>query len=68
MDGSAGTLCTLQFNCCAGTIATFVAKKPSAYLARVLEKLLTFEVSYVHLLSHVYIHGALMGVLEVNSV
>ncbi|KAF8903470.1 acyl-CoA dehydrogenase NM domain-like protein, partial [Gymnopilus junonius] len=43
MDGAAGTLCTIQINTCAGTIAKYVRKQP--YLQETLEKILSFEYS-----------------------
>ena len=43
MDGAAGTLCTIQINTCAGTIAKYLNQQP--YLQEVLRKVLKFEYS-----------------------
>lgn len=43
MDGAAGTLLTLQYNCCAGTLAMFSAKRVD--LREVLQEVLDFKVS-----------------------
>lgn len=45
MDGAAGTLVTLQYNCCAGTLAMFASKQP--HLRALLDRVLAFEVSCV---------------------
>ncbi|KAI0311330.1 hypothetical protein OF83DRAFT_1069005 [Amylostereum chailletii] len=44
MDGAAGTLMTLQYNCCAGTLAMFVSKQP--HLKLILDQVLSYDVSY----------------------
>ena len=41
MDGAAGTLCTIQINLCAGTLAKCLQEQP--YLQETLEKVLRFE-------------------------
>lgn len=43
MDGAAATLVTLQYNCCAGTLAMFVKKHPE--LETLLLQVLDFDVS-----------------------
>jgi hypothetical protein len=43
VDGAAGTLCTLQYNCCAGTIAMHATGRSD--LLSVLDKVLSFEIS-----------------------
>ncbi|KAJ3572734.1 hypothetical protein NP233_g2896 [Leucocoprinus birnbaumii] len=43
MDGAAGTLCTIQLNTCAGTIAKYLPQQP--YLRETLLKILRFEYS-----------------------
>ncbi|CCM04077.1 uncharacterized protein FIBRA_06236 [Fibroporia radiculosa] len=43
MDGAAGTLVTLQYNCCAGTLAMFASERSD--LAEVLQDVLEFKVS-----------------------
>jgi acyl-CoA oxidase len=43
MDGAAGTLCTLQLNCCAGTILTF--GKGREDLNSVVNQILQFSIS-----------------------
>ncbi|EIM84216.1 acyl-CoA dehydrogenase NM domain-like protein [Stereum hirsutum FP-91666 SS1] len=43
MDGAAGTLITLQYNCCAGTIAMFTSEQP--VLRDLLKDVLDFRVS-----------------------
>lgn len=53
MDGAAGTLVTIQYNLCGGTLATFAASQPE--LREPLQKVLRFEVSYVsftYIISH----------------
>lgn len=45
MDGAAGTLCTIQINTCAGTIAKYLKQQP--YLEDTLKKVLSFESSLV---------------------
>ena len=41
MDGAAGTLCTIQINLCAGTLAKYLQEQ--LYLQETLEKILRFE-------------------------
>lgn len=43
IDGSAATLLTIQYNLCAGTLATYLPEQPS--LAPLLQRVLDFEVS-----------------------
>lgn len=43
VDGAAGTLVTLQYNCCAGTLAMFAAEQPG--LVDILKQVLTFNLS-----------------------
>ena len=43
IDGAAATLLTLQYNLCAGTLATYLPEQPS--LAPLLQRVLNFEVS-----------------------
>lgn len=43
MDGAAGTLNTLQYNCCAGTLAMFTKGRPD--VVQVLQQVLDFSVS-----------------------
>ena len=53
MDGAAGTLCTIQLNTCAGTIAKYLKQQP--YLGETLQKVLSFEYSLVILLISLFI-------------
>lgn len=43
IDGAAATLLTLQYNLCAGTLATYLPEQPS--LAPLIQRVLDFEVS-----------------------
>ena len=43
IDGAAATLVTLQYNLCAGTLATYLPEQPT--LAPLLQRVLDFEVS-----------------------
>jgi len=43
IDGAAATLLTIQYNLCAGTLATYLPEQPS--LAPLLQRVLDFEVS-----------------------
>ena len=43
IDGAAETLLTIQYNLCAGTLATYVKGRPD--LAPLLKQVLGFEVS-----------------------
>jgi acyl-CoA oxidase len=43
IDGAAATLLTLQYNLCAGTLATYLPQQPS--LAPLLHRVLDFQVS-----------------------
>lgn len=43
IDGAAATLLTLQYNCCAGTLANFIKTQPD--VSDVLKKVLNFDVS-----------------------
>ena len=43
VDGSVGTLLTIHFNLCIGTVAMFVSERPD--LAESLDQLLRFELS-----------------------
>ncbi|KAH9936925.1 acyl-CoA dehydrogenase NM domain-like protein [Amylocystis lapponica] len=45
LDGAAGTLCTLQYNCCAGTLAMFLAKNKQNALSDILQDILAFNIS-----------------------
>ena len=44
IDGAAVTLLTIQYNLCAGTLATYVKGRPD--LVPLLKQVLDFEVSY----------------------
>jgi hypothetical protein len=46
VDGAAGTLCTLQLNCCAGTLCMFASGRSD--LDSVIQQVLDFEISYVN--------------------
>ena len=43
IDGAAATLLTLQYNLCAGTLATYLPEQPR--LAPLIQRVLDFEVS-----------------------
>jgi hypothetical protein len=43
VDGAAGTLVTLQYNCCAGTLAMFARTQPE--LRPILQQVLDFDIS-----------------------
>ncbi|KAJ7470761.1 acyl-CoA dehydrogenase NM domain-like protein [Mycena latifolia] len=43
VDGAAGTLVTLQYNCCAGTLAMFARSQPE--LRPILQQVLDFDIS-----------------------
>ncbi|KAH9970505.1 acyl-CoA dehydrogenase NM domain-like protein [Lactifluus volemus] len=51
IDGAAATLLTIQYNLCAGTLATYLPKQPS--LAPLLQRVLDFEVSAQYCLTEI---------------
>ncbi|KZT68534.1 acyl-CoA dehydrogenase NM domain-like protein [Daedalea quercina L-15889] len=51
MDGAAGTLNTLQYNCCGGTLAMFAKDRPD--IAEILQQVLDFSVSGQYCLTEV---------------
>ncbi|KAI0249451.1 acyl-CoA dehydrogenase NM domain-like protein [Lactifluus subvellereus] len=51
IDGAAATLLTLQYNLCAGTLATYLPEQPS--LAPLLQRVLNFEVSGQYCLTEI---------------
>ncbi|KAH9970095.1 acyl-CoA dehydrogenase NM domain-like protein [Lactifluus volemus] len=51
IDGAAATLLTLQYNLCAGTLATYLPEQPS--LAPLLQRVLDFEVSGQYCLTEI---------------
>ncbi|KAI9452338.1 acyl-CoA dehydrogenase NM domain-like protein [Russula earlei] len=51
IDGAAATLLTLQYNLCAGTLATYLPEQPS--LAPLLQRVLDFQVSGQYCLTEI---------------
>ncbi|KAJ7149194.1 acyl-CoA dehydrogenase NM domain-like protein [Mycena crocata] len=64
VDGAAGTLLTLQYNCCAGTLAMFARRQPE--IQPVLQKVLDFDISGQFCLSEVG-HGLDVFHLETTA-
>ncbi|VDB88524.1 unnamed protein product [Peniophora sp. CBMAI 1063] len=65
MDGAAATLITLQYNCCAGTLAMFADSHPT--VRATLEKVLRFDISGQFCLTEVA-HGLDVINMETRAV
>ncbi|KAJ7358042.1 acyl-CoA dehydrogenase NM domain-like protein [Mycena albidolilacea] len=65
VDGAAGTLVTLQYNCCAGTLAMFARTQPE--IQPTLKKVLDFDISGQFCLTEVFGHGLDVFHLETTA-